>query len=74
MQLQNLTPADLDTLVTARQAAEILNPTNTTKTVNRIYDWKRRGIIQPTGLDQWNRPVYRIIDILRTEQRMRNNR
>lgn len=74
MHLDNLTPADLDALITTPDAAKLLNPGNPTKTANRIRDWKRRGIIKPTGLDQHGRPMYRIIDILQTEQKMRTRR
>jgi len=74
LHINTLTPADLNTLVSATQAAHIINPGDTTKTVNRIRDWKRRGILTPTGLDPQNRPLYRIIDILRVEQKMRNRR
>jgi hypothetical protein len=31
----------------------------------RIRQWKRRGHLQPAGLDAFGRPMFRLIDVLR---------
>lgn len=33
----------------------------------RIRQWKRRGHLQPAGRDEFGRPTYRPIDVLRAE-------
>lgn len=74
MKLDNLTPADLSSHIGTMDAAKLISVDDQTKAVNRIRDWKRRGLLTPIGLDQHGRPLYRIIDILRIEQRMRHRR
>lgn len=36
-----------------------------------IRKWKQRGLITPEGLDAYGNPMYRLIDILRAEQKTR---
>lgn len=62
---------DLDQLYTAVDAAGRLANSADLAALNiqatNIRDWKRRGILAPTGLDTRNRPMYRLVDILRCE-------
>ena len=65
--MQDLVPEDLDNLVGTVTAAEAVQ-----KTPAAIRNWKRLGYLKPHGLDERNRPLYRLIDVLRTEQRTRH--
>ncbi|MFG3228127.1 MerR family transcriptional regulator [Kitasatospora sp. NPDC048194] len=40
-------------------------------TVDTIWQWKRRGLIQPDGLDERGRPLYRQITLARAEAKTR---
>lgn len=55
-----LVPESLDDLVTTKQAADECGVT-----VAAISNWKSRGYIQPSGLDERHRPMYKRIDVLR---------
>lgn len=55
-----LVPESLDELVTTREAADACGVT-----VAAISNWKTRGYIAPSGLDHHNRPMYKLIDVLR---------
>lgn len=57
---------DLDDLVDTRTAAEQVRVEPAT-----IRKWKQRGLITPEGLDAYGNPMYRLIDILRAEQKTR---
>lgn len=59
-------PDGLHTLVNTTEAARIAGVT-----VAAISKWRERGLIKPTGLDQDNRPLYRILDIAKAEQATR---
>lgn len=62
---------DLDQLYSAADAAERLAASTDLAALNiqatNVRDWKRRGILTPTGLDTRGRPLYRLVDILRCE-------
>jgi DNA-binding transcriptional MerR regulator len=36
-----------------------------------VWQWKRRGLIQPDGLDERGRPLYRQMTIARAEAKTR---
>lgn len=55
-----LVPENLDSLVTTNEAAAACGVAAAT-----IRTWAARGHLQPTGLDPHNRPMYRLIDVLR---------
>jgi len=59
-------PEQLDQLVSTVDAAQHarVQPHN-------IRDWKRRGILKPSGLDKYNRPLYKLIHVLEAEQSVR---
>ena len=61
-----LTPDGLNTLINSTDAATIAGVSAAT-----IRKWKERGIIQPTGIDERNRPLYRLADIARAERQTR---
>lgn len=50
----------LDDLVTTNDAASHVGVDAAT-----IRQWKSRGYLKPSGLDDRNRPLYRLIDVLR---------
>jgi DNA-binding transcriptional MerR regulator len=53
-------------LLSARDAARLVGVTPAA-----IWQWKRRGILQPAGLDERQRPLYRQLDVARAEKRTR---
>ena len=55
-----LVPEDLDALVTTNDAASVCGVDAST-----IRQWASRGHLTPSGLDERNRPLYRLIDVLR---------
>lgn len=55
-----LVPESLDDLVTTNEAAESCGVESAT-----IRQWASRGHLKPSGLDERNRPLYRLIDVLR---------
>lgn len=57
---------DLDELTGTNDAAELAGVAPVT-----IRSWKAKGYLQPSGLDQHGRPMYRRIDVLRCEQKCR---
>jgi DNA-binding transcriptional MerR regulator len=57
----------MDELLTGPQAAELCGVDPST-----IRQWKRRGMLQPAGLDERNRPLYRQLDVARAERATRN--
>ncbi|GGJ55780.1 MerR family transcriptional regulator [Glutamicibacter ardleyensis] len=69
IQIENLTSADLDQLVSTVQAAEAAGVHPQT-----VRQWRSRGKIEPSGLDKYSRPLYKLIDVLRTEQGTRYRR
>lgn len=62
-----LAPEGLNTLVNTTEAASIAGVT-----VAAISNWKDRGLIQPAGLDDRGRPLYRLADIAKAERSTRN--
>ena len=58
-----LLPESLDDLISTSEAAEACNVTGTA-----IRNWVTRGYLTPTGLDNDNRPLYKLIDVLRAER------
>lgn len=58
---------DLDDLVDTRTAAEQCHVEPAT-----VRKWKSRGLIEPSGLDSYGNPMYRLIDVLRAEQKTRH--
>jgi len=56
----NLVPESLDELVTTTEAAENIGVGKST-----ISKWATRGHLKPSGLDEQNHPLYRMIDVLR---------
>lgn len=61
-----LAPEGLNTLVNSTEAASIAGVTVTT-----IRSWKHRGLIEPSGLDEKGRPLYRLADIAKAERSTR---
>lgn len=59
-------PEGLNTLVSTTEAAEIAGVS-----LAAISKWRERGLIEPSGLDERNRPLYRLADIVRTERSTR---
>ena len=55
-----LIPDDLDTLVTTADAANACGVGCST-----IRKWAHLQYLTPSGLDERNRPMYRLIDVLR---------
>lgn len=66
---ENIRPEHLDQLLGTIDAARAagVNPQN-------IRDWKRHGHLEPSGLDKHNRPMYRLIDVLKAEKRTSERR
>lgn len=61
-------PEDLDTLVSTVEAADAVGVQPTT-----IRQWKHKKMLHPAGLDKYNRPLYRLLDVMQTEQRTRRS-
>jgi DNA-binding transcriptional MerR regulator len=61
-----LMPEGINTLITSTEAASIAGVT-----VSTIRTWKERGLISPAGLDERNRPLYRLADIAQAERKTR---
>ncbi|MCG6499448.1 MerR family transcriptional regulator [Kitasatospora sp. A2-31] len=57
----------MDPLLTGPESARLagVNPAT-------IRQWKRRGLIQPDGLDEHGRPMYRQMTIARAERATRD--
>lgn len=55
-----LVPESLDDLVSTADAAATCGVGSST-----IRKWAHLGYLAPSGLDERNRPLYRIIDVLR---------
>jgi len=53
----------LEELITTAEAASACGVSAVT-----IRQWKHRGWLAPSGLDQRNRPLYRMVDVLRCER------
>lgn len=66
-QLTVYAPDGLNTLVSTTQAAEIAGVK-----VSTISKWRERGLIKPSGLDERQRPLYRLADVVKTERATRN--
>jgi len=62
-----MAPEGLNTLVTAADAAAVAGVA-----VATIRKWKERGLIEPTGLDEKGRPLYRLLDIAKAERATRD--
>ena len=58
-----LLPESLDDLISTSEAADVCKVTRTA-----IQKWVARGYLHPTGLDNGNRPLYKLIDVLRAER------
>jgi len=56
----------LETLVSTSEAAQIAGVSAAT-----VRKWKQRGLIAPAGLDERNRPLYRMRDVALTERKTR---
>lgn len=61
-----LTPEGLNTLINTTDAARIAGVAAAT-----IRSWKHRGLIEPSGLDDKGRPLYRLADIAKAERATR---
>jgi stage V sporulation protein SpoVS len=55
-----LVPESLDDLVSTTEAAESIGVGKAA-----VSNWAARGYLIPSGLDAANRPLYRLIDVLR---------
>lgn len=55
-----LVPEQLDNLVSTREAADHCGVA-----VSTIRVWASRGYLQASGLDHNDRPLYKLIDVLR---------
>lgn len=62
-----LVPESLDNLVSTNEAADACGVSSAT-----VRSWAARGHLRPSGLDERNRPLYRLIDVLRTARDTRN--
>jgi hypothetical protein len=65
--LPDLVDADLEQLVNTTDAAA-----HAGKTPDVIRRWKYLNYLSPAGLDDFGRPLYRLLDVLRVEQMTRN--
>ena len=61
-----LAPEGLNSLVNTTEAAAIAGVS-----VAAISNWKERGLIEPAGLDNRGKPLYRLIDIAKAERKTR---
>jgi DNA-binding transcriptional MerR regulator len=61
-----MAPDGLNTLVTAADAAAVAGVA-----VETIRSWRHRGLIEPSGLDERGRPLYRLLDIAKAERATR---
>jgi DNA-binding transcriptional MerR regulator len=61
-----MAPEGLNTLVGSADAAKIAGVA-----VATIWKWKERGLIEPSGLDERGRPLYRLLDIAKAERSTR---
>lgn len=55
-----LVPENLDSLVSTNEAADACGVGAST-----IRKWAHLDYLKPTGLDERNRPLYKLIDVLR---------
>jgi DNA-binding transcriptional MerR regulator len=55
-----LVPESLDNLVNTTEAADACGVGKST-----VSMWVSRGYLKPAGLDPRNRPLYRLLDVLR---------
>ena len=55
-----MVPESLDNLVTTTEAADACGVGKST-----ISMWNTRGYLKPSGLDERDRPLYKLIDVLR---------
>jgi DNA-binding transcriptional MerR regulator len=62
-----LVPGNLDNLVTTTEAADACGVGKST-----ISMWAKRGHLSPSGLDEHNRPLYKLIDVLRAARDTRH--
>lgn len=56
----------LDNLVSAREAAQHCGVT-----VDTIHKWRKKGHLEPADVDSSNHALYRLIDVMRAEQKTR---
>lgn len=61
-----IAPEGLNTLVNSSDAAAVAGVA-----VETIRKWKERGLIEPSGLDEKGRPLYRLLDIAKAERATR---
>ena len=57
----------LNELISSSEAARLCGVA-----LNTITTWRTRGLIEPSGLDDRGRPLYRFIDIARAERATRD--
>lgn len=62
-----MVPESLDDLVSTTEAANRIGVGKST-----IAMWANRGHLKPSGLDQQDRPLYRMIDVLRAARDIRH--
>lgn len=67
-QISNIVDADLECLVSTVEAAGFVGVDPQT-----VRQWKTRKLLAPSGLDKYNRPLYRLIDVMKTEQKTRQS-
>lgn len=65
--VDQLVPEALDDLVSTAEAADMCGVGRST-----ISMWKKRGWLEPAGLDDHDRPLYKRIDVLRAARDTRN--
>lgn len=58
--MPTLVPESLDNLVSTAEAADICGVAS-----DVVRKWRHRGYIEPAGLDDFGRPLYKLIDVLR---------
>ena len=62
-----LTPEGVNQLITAAEAATLCNVATST-----IYVWVNRGLLEPSGLDEKGRKLYRLLDVAKAERATRD--
>lgn len=59
-------PDGIDSLITATEAANLCGVS-----AEAIRQWASRGILEPTGLDDRGRKLYKLLDVARAERATR---
>lgn len=63
-----LTTDGIDSLLTVQDAAAICGVS-----VKTVYHWKNKNGLAPSGLDQRGRPLFKLLDVAKIEQKFRRH-